>query len=473
MTDMSVLKVHDDRVLAYKARFVFMANVATGAVLVAALVVLVLLADYHPGEVAVVSAGLAIACVGALAARVRSMIQVAVSAYLTLPLLAMLFACFSREYMVTAFLYTALLYVPTPFISRPRTPLVLFAVQLLLIPALLLLQTRLGFRPWTGVAIHVGISYLVIGAIALVLWILSREILHSEGMLRSKIEEIEVVSAHASRISEGDLAVEIQETGFWADAFREMIHKVQEVIQSIARTSLEINAASEQIYAACQHQQKGATEQSSAVAEIRQTMEGLVKSSMEISIAAKAVTQNADTTLHNNEGIEKRIHLLSERTKRIKEILEVIQDISNKSDLLALNASLEGTRAGEAGRGFTLVAGQMQRLAEKVMAAVKDIKGLTADIFSATNSSVLATEEGTKMASQTATSAQQINLITQQQQSATEQVWRAIDDILTISKQSVASSEQTLASTQDLTQLSEQLQQLVATFKVVQSEPSG
>lgn len=466
----SILELHNERIFAFNSRFMQVANLAIGVALLAALVILLTLVDYHPGEVITVSVGLVVATSGAVLARRRQTYRYALLGYLTLPVAAAIFACFSRDYMVDAFLYSALLYLPTAFVARPTTPLGLYALQLGVLPFLIYTQISLGLNPRAEVLIQAVVIYTVKAAMALVLWFLAREMVQNQQMLRNRIEEIEVVGRHAGRISEGDLSVEITERGFWAESFRSMIGKLQGIIRSIAGTSVQINAASEQIFAACGHQQKGATEQSSAVAEIRQTMEELVKSSKEISKASRQVAQNADTTLQNNTTIEKRIHVLSEKTNKIKEILEIIQEIANKSDLLALNASLEGVRAGEAGRGFTLVAAQMQRLAENVMASVKDIKALTGDIIGATNASVLVTEEGTKMATYTAQSAQQINLITQQQQSATEQVWRAVEDILTISEQTAAGSTQTLTATQDLMRLSRELKALVATFKMREEE---
>lgn len=467
MTEHSILASHDEKVLAFNTRFVQVAHIALSVALLVGLFALLFVLDHHPGEVVVISVGLAIAVAGAVLARWRTLLPAAVYSYLVLPALAAVYACFGKgDNMPMAFLYSAFLYPPTAFIARPATPILVFISQAAVLPFLIFAQARLGFRSLQMVAIMGGLIYMVLLMLAIVLWLFARQMAQNNELLRSRIHEIEVVSRHAASISEGDLSVRIEEEGFWAQAFRSMIERLKTIIRAISQTTLQINAASEQILTACQHQQKGATEQSSAVEEIRQTMEALVKSSQEIAKTSKSVTQNADNTLKNNERIEERIHMLSEHTKRIGEILEIIQDIANKSDLLALNASLEGTRAGEAGRGFALVAAQMQRLAENVMASVKDIKALTVDIFRATNASVLVTEEGTKMAGYTAKSAQQINLISQQQQGATEQVWRAIEDILLISRQTAAGSEQTLAITKGLTTLSEQLQALVEQFKL-------
>ena len=120
-------------------------------------------------------------------------------------------------------------------------------------------------------------------------------------------------------------------------------------------------------------------------------MDSLLNSAHQIASVSGTVLTNAEHTHSNSQLIAERITELAGHTQRISVFLDVIRDIANKTDLLALNAALEGTRAGEAGRGFSLVASQMQRLTVSVMDSVEDIKGLTADIREATSSSVLAT----------------------------------------------------------------------------------
>ena len=153
----------------------------------------------------------------------------------------------------------------------------------------------------------------------------------------------------------------------------------------------------------------------------------LLDSVRQVTSVAQGVLTNAESTQRNNQIISERIRELMVRQRRIVEILEVIKDVANKSELLALNAALEGTKAGEAGRGFSLVASQMQRLAESVMGSVRDIKDLTAVIRDATDASVLATEEGRKLAADTTRSARRITEIVEVQQSASAQVTEVAD----------------------------------------------
>ncbi len=243
------------------------------------------------------------------------------------------------------------------------------------------------------------------------------------------------------------------------------IAAMEDIASKVAGTAVEIQAAAKEIFASSRQQEHGATEQSSAVEETRRTLQGLLESGRQITTAAQAVLKNAEATQRTNQTIAERIGNLSTRTSRITEILEVIKDIATKSELLALNAALEGTKAGEAGRGFSLVATQMQRLAENVMGAVGDIKTLTNDIREATGASVFATEEAKKVAADTTRSAQQIALIIQQQQSGTEQVFGAMDDVAKIAQQTAGGSKQAVEAIGGLLQLSDQFEQLVKLFR--------
>jgi methyl-accepting chemotaxis protein len=152
-----------------------------------------------------------------------------------------------------------------------------------------------------------------------------------------------------------------------------------------------------------------------------------------------------------NQAIADSVVRLNKRVQQVGRIIEFIDGIADKSDLLALNAELEGNKAGEVGRGFSLVAAEMRRLAESVMTSTKEIGGLIDEIRDATNAAVMATEAGVKAtdagaalaqrvgdgfarivddANQSSTATQSISLATSQQQVGTDQLAAAMRDIL-------------------------------------------
>jgi len=270
----------------------------------------------------------------------------------------------------------------------------------------------------------------------------------------------------AIKVADGDLGATTTLRGDLAAAVNQMIGAQRTIVQQFAETAVQLNAAATEFRSSAEQQNRGAVEQSTAVEENQRTMDTLLKSAAHIADTAQAVLQNAETTQSNSRLVADRIATLTAHTARISEILQGINEIANKSDLLALNAALEGTKAGEAGRGFSLVANQMQRLAENVMASVVDIKKLTSTIKEATRETVLATEETTKIAANTTRSARQIAMTIQQQQVGTEQVSRTMEDVARIAREAAAGSRQVFSSSDDLVQLSRRLQSLVDRFRV-------
>lgn len=241
---------------------------------------------------------------------------------------------------------------------------------------------------------------------------------------------------------------------------RRLLH-TEELANELTMATNQLEAAALQISVMSQQQRQGAIRQSSAIKEVLEAMHSMSSSSHEITGAARGVVTNADLALANSERVGERVADLTSHLQRITTTLQTIASIARKSELLALNASLEGTRAGEAGRGFSLVASQMQGLAENVMASVKAIKLLTSDVRQATRSTERSMEEATDLARTTASAARHINLVSQHQRSATDQVTDAIGDIDEITSQVADSNEQTWAATEDLGDLAYRLNQLV------------
>jgi methyl-accepting chemotaxis protein len=284
------------------------------------------------------------------------------------------------------------------------------------------------------------------------------------------------IAIESERIAEGDLSrpmsqdTRSDEIGRMARAFDRMVASQRELVRQMNETVLQLNTTAGQFRATAQQQERGSTEQSSAVEETNRTLTSLLGSAREIAGAAQGVTLYAERTQENTAAMAQRIGDLSRQVERITEILELIKGIASKSEILALNAALEGSRAGEAGRGFSLVASQMQRLAENVMEAVRDIRNLIDSIRDASQSSVIATEDSMKLSSDTTRSARQIALIIEQQQSATEQVASAMTDVGYVATQTASASKDIVASTDDILQLCGRLRSLVSRFTVDQQQ---
>ncbi|MGE0712317.1 MAG: methyl-accepting chemotaxis protein [Planctomycetota bacterium] len=233
------------------------------------------------------------------------------------------------------------------------------------------------------------------------------------------------------------------------------------LLQELEATSTELAVSSRELLATMRQQEADTTEQATAVEESRRTMQGLLDASERIATTARGVHGTAERTRGSSEQTAERAHQLNKLTARISEVLETIKKISDRSDLLALNAALEGTKAGEAGRGFILVAEEMRRLAESVVKAVGDVKELVETIRDASQSSVLAAEEGLKLSDETARSADTIRFTSQQQQSATKQVTLSMGEIANLIRQTASGAGQSTRAIEELAARAARLNELV------------
>lgn len=284
------------------------------------------------------------------------------------------------------------------------------------------------------------------------------------------IDMMRDLSKAALAIANGDLRVSITRQGDLPDAFRGMVDSLRTMVTEMRVTSVNLASAATEIFAASREQEAAAASQSSAMEEISRTMDSLSESAAHVSDAVQGVLDNAERTLENTDGMVKRIEQLSRQAGRIAEILDVIREIADRSDLLALNGSLEASRAGEGGQGFALVATEMRRLAERVTASVQDIKKLVADISDSGSTTVMATEESRRLAEGTTEAARQITFVSQQQKSGTEQVSQSVKNIAEVVTQSVSATSQTRTSAQLLKQQADGLAEMVRRFELSPAE---
>ncbi len=286
-----------------------------------------------------------------------------------------------------------------------------------------------------------------------------------------------------------------------------VVDTLRTFVREISEAALRLSSSANEVLAASTQHESASTEQAAAIHETTATMEELKHASAQIAENASAVARVAEETLGaaragrgaigefavamqqiRNDGVAvvESIAKLSKRVERIGTVVDVIDEIADRSDLLALNAALEGSRAGEAGKGFSIVAAEMRRLAENVMESTKEIKTLIQEIREATHAAAgaadasrRATEEGERLGSvaaqavegilagvqETSDAARVINLATQQQRTATEQVVTSMAEIEDVTRQTTQASKQATGAASELTQLAGRLAELIKRFR--------
>lgn len=280
------------------------------------------------------------------------------------------------------------------------------------------------------------------------------------------VRTLRVLADGAESVARGDLSATIEGKGELPDAFRGMLEGLRTLVGRIRRTALELASAAAEIYSASQEQEAAAAQQSTGITEVSRTMESLASSAAHVAESVGNVLADAERTRTTTEQMAARIAELNAHASRIGELLEVIRDVADKSDLLALNGSLEATRAGEAGRGFSLVAGEMRRLAERVMATVADVRNLVGDVRASGSATVMATEQSRKLAESTSDAARRITFVTQQQRTATEQVTASVREVADVLAQAAAATTQTRVSAETLKTQADELEALLARFQM-------
>jgi hypothetical protein len=238
---------------------------------------------------------------------------------------------------------------------------------------------------------------------------------------------------------------------------RATVEELQEISKRNERIATRLRAAVAQVESYVVQQQRGAAEASSAVGQIGASLRHLLEASRELASQSADVAANARKNLDQDSAIVAGIDALQDRAVKIDDVVQSIADIGNKSDILALNAALEGVKAGELGRGFTVVANQMQRLAEEVLTTLPSVSTHVSNIRRSTEELREATREGTSLTEKIADFTQQFSHFARRQEQGTEEVSTAVADIERVTQETVVSTRELLSAMGELMDLSSSL----------------
>ncbi len=308
----------------------------------------------------------------------------------------------------------------------------------------------------------IGIALLII----IVLFVLINRFIS-----RSITKSLALSVEFARKISEGDLRNNIDinqndEIGQLAKALNTMVGKLRDVVAEITMGADSIVSASHQLSATSAQLSHGANEQAASVEEVSSTMEEIV-SNIEQNTSNSRTTQTISAKAHvGMRDVNDNAEKAALATKHISERVLIINDIAFQTNILALNAAVEAARAGEHGRGFSVVAGEVRKLADLSKKAGDEIMALSQ------NSIELADSTGVKMkdmlvdVEKTTNLVQEITSSSEEQFKGAEQVNAALQGLNSITQLNAASSEELAASSGALSSQADDLKKMVAFFRV-------
>lgn len=360
------------------------------------------------------------------------------------------------------------------------------------------------FKSFNRIALIVVLTALVlIGSVSVISFV----------YMKKTMRPLDSCVLIANRLAEGDLSTSVSsegkdEIGRLLAAMGGMIGEWKKVVSEVQMSADNLASASAQINMTADQMLNGANAQSQMASQVATASHQMSASIVDIARNANHISSSVtETSMVARDGksvVDKAIcevreiaatvtesshfmQTLGDQSRHIGDIIRVINDIADQTNLLALNAAIEAARAGEQGRGFAVVADEVRKLAERTSTATAEIgamiRSIQEGVQMAVNSMQKATisVEGGVTLSQEAGNAldqivarienldslgQQIASATTEMAAASEDISRDIESIATVTKQASSGSEEAAESSARLTSLSVSLQQLVAHFKI-------
>ncbi|OOZ38570.1 hypothetical protein BOW53_15015 [Solemya pervernicosa gill symbiont] len=332
----------------------------------------------------------------------------------------------------------------------------------------------------TAQMFYLILAIVAVGMALLLSVLMSRNITGALGQALNALEDIAQ--------GEGDLTSRLDATGRdeiaqLAGAFNLFVEKIESIVSQIRQMSESIQTATGEIAAGNTDLSARTEEQASSLEETASSMEEMTSTVKQNADNARQANQLAasarDQASEGGEVVGSAVNAMAEintSSRKIADIISVIDEIAFQTNLLALNAAVEAARAGEQGRGFAVVAGEVRTLAQRSAEAAKEIKNLIEDSVSKVDQGSALVDQSGKTLEEIVTSVKKVTDIvseiaaaSSEQASGIDQINNAITQMDDVTQQNAALVEEAAAASKSMEDEAHGLASLVGQFKVSES----
>jgi len=313
--------------------------------------------------------------------------------------------------------------------------------------------------------IIMGITGLVSALILIFMFIIGHSI----------VQRVNVAMETTRRISEGDLTTVIEHSGkdeisHLLTAMHSMSMRLQEILAEVRNKSMMLSSSAEELSGTSQHMSQGATEQAAGVEQTTSSLEQMTASIESNTASAKNTDRLAQQAARQAETGGQAVTEAVQAIRQITAKIAVIEEIAYKTNLLALNAAIEAARAGEHGRGFSVVASEVQKLAENSQKAAQEISSLASENLRVAEQAGQQIEAVIPDIQKTSELVKEIAAVSEEQATGVTQVNNAMLQLDQVSQQNASSAEQLSATAEEVSGQAAHLQQIIEFFRLPDSK---